>query len=242
MIKLERSDKPSYLTEAKVKELTDEFIKTGKAVWNKDQIKSPLSESTSHKCAYCETDLNSPSIYMEVEHFLPKEKHKDLVVNWDNLLPSCKRCNGTKNDDDILTSPIINPFDKDPREDFYFDHFYIFGKTELGENTEVTLNLNDEVLFLKRCKVAGTVKNDLIQMFREFSKLPKLDGHKRRRLRAVLLAAQPERPYSAFVATIIHNTDEYSLLKQRLIKETKWTNELTELHDTSLNLALTLRE
>lgn len=242
MIKLERANKPSYLTDAKVEELTEDFKKTGKSVWNKDQIKTPLSESTSHKCAYCETDLNSPSIYMEVEHFLPKSKHEDLVVIWDNLLPSCKRCNGTKNDDDILANPIINPFDKDPKDDFYFDHFCIFGKTPLGENTESTLNLNDEVLFLKRCKIAGTVKNDLIQMWRKFSKLPQLDGHKRRRLRAILLASQPDRPYSAFVATIIHNTNEYSLLKQRFINETKWTDELTQLHDTSFNLALSLRE
>ena len=79
-------------------------------------------------------------------------------------------------------------------------------------------------------------------MWREFSKLSQLDGHKRRRLRAVLLAGQPDRPYSAFVATIIHNTNEYSLLKQRFINETKWTDELTQLHDTSLNLALSLRE
>ncbi|ENW97846.1 HNH endonuclease [Acinetobacter sp. NIPH 298] len=242
MIKLERGNKPSYLTDAKVEALTQEYKENGKSVWNKDQIKTPLSESTSHKCAYCETDLNSPSIYMEVEHFLPKSKYEDLVVIWNNLLPSCKRCNGTKNDDDILANPIINPFDKDPREDFYFDHFYIFGKTELGENTESTLNLNDEVLFLKRCKVAGIVKNDLIQMSREFSKLSQLDGHKRRKLRAVLLAAQPDRPYSAFVATIIHNTREYSLLKQRFIEEAKWTEELTKLHNTSFNLILPLRK
>lgn len=242
MIKLERGNKPSYLTDAKVQELTQEYKTSGKSVWNKDQIKTPLSESSSNKCAYCETDLNSPSIYMEVEHFLPKSKHEDLVVSWNNLLPSCKRCNGTKNDDDILANPIINPFDKDPREDFYFDHFYIFGKTELGETTENTLSLNDEVLFLKRCKVAGMVKNDLIQMSREFSKLPKLDGYKRRKLRAVLLAAQPDRPYSAFVATIIHNTSEYSLLKQRFIQEAKWTDELTKLHDISFSLVLPLRE
>ncbi|MFW1842327.1 HNH endonuclease [Acinetobacter pittii] len=238
MIKLQRKDKPSYLTEDKVKELTEKFKSTGKTVWNCDQIKNPLSESSNHKCAYCESDLTEPATYMEVEHFIPKSKNAELVVNWDNLLPSCKRCNGTKNDDDIVANPIINPFDQDPKEEFYFDLFYIFGKTALGSNSVETLNLNDEDLFLKRCKVAGAAKTSLKQMQVEFSLLDKLDGYKRNRFRAVLLAAQPVRPYSAFVATIIHTTIEYELIRQRLINENLWTPELTNLHEASSNLVL----
>lgn len=242
MIKLTRGNRPAFLTDEKIQELTEIFIKTGKSVWNIDHIKIPLSESSSQKCAYCETDLSSPSIYMEVEHFYPKKPYKDLVVIWENLLPSCKRCNGIKNDDDILAKPIINPFDKDPREDFYFDSFCIFGKTELGENTEETLELNDEVLFLKRCQVAGVVKKDLRQMWSDFSPLPQLNGHNRRRLRAILLAGQADRPYSAFVSHVIHNTNEYRLIRQRFIDHGVWTSELTQLHDESLELALPARE
>lgn len=238
MIKLQRKDKPSYLTEDKVKELTEKFKSTGKSVWNCDQIKNPLSESSNHKCAYCESDLTEPATYMEVEHFIPKSKNAELVVNWENLLPSCKRCNGTKNDDDVVANPIINPFDQDPKEEFYFDLFYIFGKTALGGNSVETLNLNDEDLFLKRCKVAGAAKTNLKNMHEDFKVVEKLNGHKRNRFRAVLLAAQPVRPYSAFVATIVHTTKEYYLIKQRFIDEGLWTQELTALHEVSLNLVL----
>lgn len=242
MIKLTRGHKPAFLTDEKVQELTEKFKKNGGSVWNTHHIKKPLSASTSHKCAYCETDLNSPSIYMEVEHFLPKSKYANLVVIWDNLLPSCKRCNGVKNDDDVLAKPIINPFDKDPREDLYFDNFCIFGKTELGNNTEITLELNDEILLRKRCMVTLAVKTNLRQMWHEFTPLSQLNGHHRRKLRAVLLAGQADRPYSAFVSHVIHNTNEYTLLRQHFINQGLWTSELTQLHDESLKLALPARK
>lgn len=241
MIKLQRGEKPEYLTEDKVEQLTKEYTATEKSVWNKKQIKDPLSESSSHKCAYCETDLTDPSTYMEVEHFHPKSLYPDLVVEWDNLLPSCKRCNGTKNDDDISIRPIINPYETDPRKEFCFDHFSIFGITEIGENTETLLDLNEEDLFVKRCRVAGAAKNSLVQMNREFSDLEKLDGWKRNRFKAVLKAAQSDRPYAAFVATIIHNAEVYGILKKRFIDEKLWTNELEELHNQSLELVLPLR-
>lgn len=242
MIKLQRVEKPEYLTEEKVAQLTKEYADTGKSVWNKKQIKDPLSESSFHKCAYCETDLTDPSTYMEVEHFYPKSLHPDLVVEWNNLLPSCKRCNGTKNDDDILVRPIINPYDNNPRNEFYFDHFCIFGSSEVGENTETLLDLNEEDLFIKRCKVAGAAKNSLVQMHREFLALDELDGWKRNRFKAVLKAAQSDRPYAAFVATIIHNAEVYGVLKQRFINEKLWTAELEKLHCQSLELVLPLRD
>lgn len=242
MIKLQIGEKPKYLTKNKVTQLTKEYAATEKSVWNKKQIKVPLSESSSHKCAYCETDLTDPSTYMEVEHFHPKSRRPDLVVEWDNLLPSCKRCNGTKNDDDISKRPIINPYKTDPRNEFCFDHFSIFGSTEIGENTETLLDLNEEDLFIKRCRVAGAAKNSLVQMNREFSTLKQLDGWKRNRFKAVLKAAQPDRPYAAFVATIIHNAQAYKVIKERLINENLWTNELEKLHDQSLRLVLPLRD
>lgn len=242
MIKLQRGEIPEYLTGDRALQLTEEYATTEKSVWNKKKIKDPLSESSFHKCAYCETDLTDPSTYMEVEHFHPKSLRPDLVVEWTNLLPACKRCNGTKNDDDISIRPIINPYDMDPRHEFCFEHFCIFGSTELGENTETILNLNDEDLFIKRCRVAGAAKNSLEQMNREFLTLEKLDVWKRNRFKAVLKAAQLDRPYSAFVATIIHNAGAYEILKKRFINENLWTTELEALHNQSLEIALPLRK
>lgn len=241
MIKLERAPCPDYLTESMVKELTQIYKDTGTSVWNRDQIKMPLSASSSDKCAYCETDLKHPSTYMEVEHFLPKSYHEDLVVNWENLLPSCKRCNGVKSDDDIKAKPIVNPYDVDPRSEFVFDMYCIFGSTELGENTEATLELNDEDLFLSRCRVANKARQELMDIWKDIKDLVKLTGHRRKKLRAVLLSTQPNRPYSAFVSTIVHNSKDYALIKDLFIQHKIWTTELEDLHITSLELALPLR-
>ena len=33
---------------------------------------------------------------MEVEHFEDKKNNPNKVIEWENFLPSCKRCNGSK--------------------------------------------------------------------------------------------------------------------------------------------------
>ena len=107
MIELNRVVKPSYLTDEKISELTAEFKASGKSVWNNEQIKKPLLESSHGKCAYCECDLRKESNYMEVEHFEDKNHNPDKVVIWNNLLPSCKKCNGAKGAHDVISEPII---------------------------------------------------------------------------------------------------------------------------------------
>ena len=69
MIKLKREQKPEYLSDEKVHELTNEFKSSKKTVWNNDFIKVPLLNSSYGKCAYCECPLTTESNYMEVEHF-----------------------------------------------------------------------------------------------------------------------------------------------------------------------------
>ena len=73
MIKLQRIEKPAFLTEEKVRALTEEFNTSKKSVWNNDHIKSALLLSSHGKCAYCECSLTSESNYMEVEHFEDKK-------------------------------------------------------------------------------------------------------------------------------------------------------------------------
>ncbi|MGR0329632.1 HNH endonuclease [Bacillus cereus] len=96
MIHLPRPNCPSKLTDEVKTKLTQDFITSGSSVWGKSYIKSALLEMSHNKCAYCECRLDEESKYMEVEHFLPKDDYPKLVVDWNNLLPSCKRCNGKK--------------------------------------------------------------------------------------------------------------------------------------------------
>ena len=59
---------------------------------------------------------NVPEIRDRLQMFLKRfDDYPDEVVDWDNLLPSCKRCNTTKGTHDVVTEPIINPFDIDPK-------------------------------------------------------------------------------------------------------------------------------
>jgi uncharacterized protein (TIGR02646 family) len=67
------------------------------------EVKAALSKMSSDKCAYCEADydVTQPS---DLEHFRPKGAIETdaglrkpgywwLAARWDNLLPSCIRCN-----------------------------------------------------------------------------------------------------------------------------------------------------
>ena len=96
MIKLELPPKPRQLTDELQSRLTQEYKDTGKTVWKIEWLKKTVSEMSFGKCCVSEIRLGEESKYMEIEHFYPKKQYPDKVMEWGNLLPSCKKCNGTK--------------------------------------------------------------------------------------------------------------------------------------------------
>ena len=64
-----------------------------KGKYNTISILNALSTICYSKCYLCENDEVQE---VEVEHFLPKDKHPNLEFSWDNLFYSCKRCNRIK--------------------------------------------------------------------------------------------------------------------------------------------------
>lgn len=64
-----------------------------KGKYNTISILNALSIICYSKCYLCENDEVQE---VEVEHFLPKDKHPNLEFSWDNLFYSCKRCNRIK--------------------------------------------------------------------------------------------------------------------------------------------------
>ena len=124
MIKLNRPPKPIYLSPEKELELVEKFKESGSAVWKAADITEPLLEASSKKCAYCECRLQEADSYMEVEHFRHKDEYADNVVDWENLLPSCKRCNTKKGTHDVVREPIVNPFDETPGDHLQLDIAY----------------------------------------------------------------------------------------------------------------------
>ena len=247
MIKLERYFTPAFLTPTFVKIKTDEFKAKESTVWDIAELKLALLELSYGKCAYCECDLKEESKYMEVEHFEDKKYNSDKVLEWENLLPSCKRCNGSKSTHDVKVKPIINPFKDKPSDHLVFRLFQIKGKTELGIETVDTINLNHtERAVLKRFEI-GEGLEKLIDDAVERLKLYQGDNTTKRKNRllniveGILKECQPNSMYSATCATILHSNENYKLLKTTLNTLSLWSLELNELDIESMKHILEIK-
>lgn len=147
MIQLLRPPKPQKLADNEA-ELTERFKKNNKdAVWNRSYIRSALLEMSNAKCCYCECKVGAGEREMHVDHFKPKSIYPDLVVKWENLLPSCPHCNKEKSSHDTGAEPIVNPSEDDPREFFYLKdyRYYCFDNADssIARRTLGVLSLND---------------------------------------------------------------------------------------------------
>lgn len=245
MIKLNKTEAPEYLNDETVERLTELFKETGKNVWNHEKIKDALLLSSSSKCAYCECKLNAESNYMEVEHFEDKESNPEKVVIWDNLLPSCKRCNGAKGTHDVLAEPIINPFVIEPKSHLGFKLYRLTDKTNVGKNTIDVLNLNhSERAVFKRFEIGEQVLSSISDAHDRYQNW--LKGGKTTRskniliggIEGLLLECQPCSSYSATSATVLHCELSYTELVESLKAEGLWSDELEKLHYASLELVL----
>lgn len=239
MIKLKRALKPEYLTDDKVKELTEEFKKDkSKVIWKTKSIGDALLKSSSYKCAYCECELQKEDSYMQVEHFKDKDKYPDDVVKWENLLPSCGRCNRKKWTLDVNLHPIVNPYDDDPKFHLKQQAFRLYGKDLKGENTVEKLYLNDDERVVYSRFVAS---NEISRQLSELAKISSNLDQLRNGMTKLLQACQSNRPYSAFTAYTLHSDKDYEKLKNLLLKNNLWDADLIELHDNSYYLQLDAR-
>lgn len=244
MIRLARADKPEYLTDQTVAELTTIFVNENRPVWNRKEIKDPLLESSGNKCAYCECLLSTESTYMEVEHFEDKHHNPELVVCWENLLPSCKRCNAAKGSHDVTSEPIINPYEIDPKNHILLDLFRFRGIDELGTTSIESLDLNNtDRLVKKRFEVADALCSSLVDARDRLSLYE--DGYSTRRRNALLglvdgllRECQPTSIYAATCASVMMQNEDYLLVRQSLIGHSIWSGELEELHQNAQEIAL----
>ena len=239
MIKLERTFTPAFLTPEFVKDKTDEFKNSELNVWNIKELKEALLKLSNGKCAYCECALNEESKYMEVEHFEDKKHNPDLVLEWENLLPSCKRCNGAKSTHDVKSNPIINPFTINPTDNLIFRLFMLKGKTPIGNETVDVINLNHpERAVLKRFEI-GHALEELIDEAIERLDLFLESKTTRRRNRlltiveGILKECQPSSIYSATCTTILHSNENYQRIEKSLKELDLWTEELDQLNNNS---------
>jgi len=244
VIKLERAPVPEYLTECKVTELTAEFKKSGKPVWNQSHIKAPLLYSSHGKCAYCECSLETESNYMEVEHFEDKSNNPDQVVDWENLLPSCKKCNGAKGTHDVMADPIVNPYRDDPKDHLALRLYRLRGITDIGVCTIQVANLNhSERLVFSRYKIGEKV-SELIETSWERwrSYQAALDTRSKNKLLGVieglLKECTPQASYAASTATILLTDSSFCGLIENMKAASVWTEDLEDALQKALPIVL----
>lgn len=242
MIKLNRGAPPPFLTPEEKERLTTLYKESGKEVWGDKRIKDALLSLSYNKCAYCECELTTESKYMEVEHFQHKDKYPDKVLEWDNLLPSCKRCNTTKGTHDVIKEPIVNPFTEPPRNHFEFFYYQLQPKTKMGETTEIALNLNhhDRAVTL-RFRVGEAVQTAIkeacekLNLFEE-NKTTLRKNKLLKHVEGLLSQCQPNKAYAATAATVLHTSKQYLTLRTTMQSLDLWSNELEDLHSSSNNI------
>jgi uncharacterized protein (TIGR02646 family) len=124
--------------------------------YKEDAIRTPLFERSHQKCAYCECKVADGG-YLEVDHFMPKSLYPQSVFEWSNLLPSCGQCNRYKLDHDTGEEAIINPYEIDPDEAFYYKSVAIKVKdgaySEMAAQTIEVCRLNRDPLLDARSRI-----------------------------------------------------------------------------------------
>ncbi|WP_057430290.1 HNH endonuclease [Pseudomonas syringae] len=244
MIKLERNFHPTCLNPTETARLTEIFKEKHTSVWNFNDLKSALLKTSFGKCAYCECNLTKESKYMEVEHFRDKDTYPDDVMNWQNLLPACKRCNGKKSGHNVMKEPIINPYETDPRDHLQFRLYRLRAKTSIGLETIDTVDLNNSARTVMVRFEIGEQLHETLLKARE-----RLDNYKLNlstktknllvgTIKSVLKECQCFSEYAATTATILHSDAEYAYLKNELWLLGFWDQELLDLDEASISLKL----
>jgi len=245
MIKINKLPCPPELTNELTQQLLLEYRQSKKSVWKKSFIEQTLIKSSNYKCCYCETYINEESKYMEIDHFYCKDKYEDRVIDWDNLLPSCKRCNGRKNDYDTLVEPFINPSTMNPKDHLYMRNYRLNHRSEHGKMTIKQLLLNETRAITSRFEIYQAISQqvyNLIDMKEEFENGSKNSNHYRNKIISIveylLDEAQPKAQYSATVATDLARDQDFLIVIEWIKSQDLWNLELQIKYEQMLESEL----
>ena len=242
MIQLKSVPLPKLLTEKRREELTNKFKTNNKEnVWNKTYIKEALLKMSFSKCCYSECKLDEKSNYMEVEHFHGKSQYPDKVLEWENLLPSSKRCNGVKDAWDVVAKPMIHPVLDNPREHLYLKNYRFYGRTQKGKNTIEAVDLNDRKHWGNpRFEMCSKIHEKLEEIEEQLSDLQTYKTQRRliKTLKNLLWEGTKEYEFSAVAATIILHDDNYILIKKTFQDNGIWDEEFVILESEVVYCAM----
>jgi uncharacterized protein (TIGR02646 family) len=169
MIQVQRAAEPKYLSDRKVKWLSDlraakrsrdnKKFSSIQARYGHEKIRTALNNMFSGRCAYCESEIGTVAS-PHIEHYRPKHRYLSLTFEWKNLLLSCPICNdkghkGTKFPNQYQKGPLIDPSIENPANhlEFIYDPTNalatVEAKTNRGETTIDIFGLNKRPDLLK---------------------------------------------------------------------------------------------
>lgn len=235
MIGLIRPPAPAILTPAFIAAGVARYARDGSSVWNVDDLKTALSQMSEGKCAYCEVRLGEGPAYLEVEHFYAKTHHPGRVLDWANLLPACRRCNGKKGDWDVALpgQMIVDPVLTAPKSHIRLDEAYRpIGLTPEGETAILEIALDDiGRLGVMRYKIGETFKRKLEDLHDRYTALAAAAAPRQRRqtirkIKDALAKCRSGEPFSAVLATVLLRSPNYVALKGAMTAAGEWDAEL----------------
>lgn len=189
-------------------------------------VRSALEKSSFGKCAFCEC-IPSEGGNLEIEHYNPKSLYPHLTFEWFNFLPSCRKCNGSKSDHDTGVEPIINPYDIDPKDLFYFDDIEMkAAKSSLmfvAEKTIEVCDLNTVRLWRPRANILISLRIFSRAIHEALEQLQDADTLRKKRIRLNKLReaidtieelTKPSAAYSSFCSHFLGRSEIYQKAKQ----------------------------
>lgn len=247
MIKIDRLPAPEELTPEVVASKTAKFkADPAKSVWKEPYIDARLLEMSHNKCCYCECKIGEESKYMEVEHFHDKKKYPDEVVVWNNLLPSCRSCNGSKHTHDTIANPIVNPTTDIPSVHLAFKDFRYKAKDQIGEETISALNLNDtENKCFPRFRICNGLNEQIEGIQNKLKDITvgsrtQVINRLKNQVIGVLQECQCDGAYTAIKASMVLTNPDFDNIVSEMKARDWWTPIMEELNVKMHSYALDL--
>lgn len=217
MIRLSKVNTPRILENNKIEwtQRVMEELAKGKKIseiklkYNHKEVKQQLNKETNGKCAYCESKISQVS-YPNIEHILPKKHFPELTYEWSNLTFVCSVCNINKENYYDSTLPLIDPYNDNIKEQFFFWGPSYQQLSEIGEFTIYKLDLNRTPLIEKRTEKINKM-TDLFAKYKQ-ARIPQIQEMYRKQ---ILKMTNEDEEYSAlckdFLSSIEKLLQGYSL-------------------------------
>lgn len=199
------------------------------SVYGCTTVRDSLKAAQHRKCCFCESRVEHVGLG-EIEHFRPKAAWRQasgsklmrpgyywLAYDWDNLLWSCKTCNGRHK---LNTFPVEDPTTRDcpgrsivhevpllidptvvePRDHIRFELERAYALTPMGQTTIDVLQLNREPLLDER----RIKRNEIVFAQNSVEKSARLkEAPGVEELKTLAEAASPASPYSSMAQDLL---------------------------------------